>query len=121
MQTEKGTIFSFTDLGESYKFFANDPNDYIPSYWAQGMLYEREELSLLANILPSDLTILDIESNLGNHAIFFAKALKAKRVFCFEALPNCANILSINASLNNVSKKYSTFLTLRLASAISQA
>ena len=104
MQADKGTIFTFTDLGESFKFFANDPNDYVQSYWGRGVLYEREELSFLAHTLPSDLTILDVGSNLGNHAIFFAKALKAKRVVCFEALSSCANILSINASLNDVSK-----------------
>lgn len=102
MQALNGTIFSFTDLGESFRFFANDPNDYVQSYWARHVLYEREEIGFLARTLPKGLTILDIGSNLGNHAIAFAKVLKAKRVICFEALPICAEILDINASLNDV-------------------
>jgi FkbM family methyltransferase len=103
MQAMAGTIFAFTDLDESFRFFANDPDDYVQSYWGRGVLYEREELSFLAHTLPSGLVVLDIGSNLGNHAVFFAKALKAKRVVCFEALSSCANLLSINASLNDVS------------------
>jgi len=104
MQAINGTIFSFTDLGESFRFFANDPKDYVQSYWASHVLYEREEIGFLARTLPKDLTVLDIGSNLGNHAIAFAKVLKAKRVICFEALPICADILSINASLNDANK-----------------
>lgn len=102
MQALSGTIFSFTDLGEAFRFFANDPEDYVQSYWARSVLYEREELGFLAQILPKGLTILDIGSNLGNHAIAFAKVLKAKQVVCFEALQTCSDILGINASLNGV-------------------
>lgn len=102
MPSLSGTIFSFTDLGASFRFFANDPKDYVQSYWARNTLYEREEIDFLSQSLPKNLTILDIGSNLGNHAIAFAKILNAKRVICFEALPICADILSINASLNDV-------------------
>ena len=102
MPALNGTIFSFADLGESFRFFANDPKDYVQSYWARSIFYEREEIGFLSQALPKGLTIVDIGSNLGNHAIAFAKILKAKRVVCFEALPICAEILSINASLNDV-------------------
>ena len=84
--------------------FLTDPQDYIQQFWLRGELYEHEELEVIRSIAPAGSVCLDIGSNVGNHAIFMAKVMRASKVYCFEALSVCCELLQVNGLLNQCSE-----------------
>ena len=57
------------------------------------------------NTMKKNLVIVDAGANIGNHTIFFAKFLDAKRVYAFEPQKYVFEILSKNIKLNNLENK----------------
>jgi len=99
-----GQICKFNDFGQNFCVFLTDPQDYIQQFWLRGELYEREELEVIRGIAPAGAVCLDIGSNVGNHAIFMAKVMHASKVYCFEALSVCSELIQINGLLNQCSE-----------------
>ncbi|HEY3381300.1 MAG TPA: FkbM family methyltransferase [Vicinamibacterales bacterium] len=61
-----------------------------------GRFYESEILETLRQHFPSQRTIIDVGANIGNHATFFARVLRPKRLVCFEPVPMNFEILQRN-------------------------
>ncbi len=97
-----GEVVEIVDFQRSFRFFVADPKDLIQRCHLGGMLYETEELEIIRRFSKSGLVFYDIGANVGNHSIFMAKALGAKRVFAFEANRRTAKILRLNIALNGV-------------------
>jgi FkbM family methyltransferase len=100
VESLSGAIVNFSDFNHRFSFFVHRETDLIQSHHKRGFLYEREELSIIQKYAQGAGAFLDIGANVGNHAIFIAKVLRAPKVFVFEANPFTANILKINISLN---------------------
>lgn len=81
-------------------FFVANERDLIQKQHAAGRVYEEEELRLIARFVRSHSTIVDIGANVGNHAIYFDRVLRAARTIVFEPNPVAANVLVLNALLN---------------------
>ena len=81
--------------------FADDP---IQNALRKGQFYEERELTVLKRMLPMDATYVDIGANIGNHAVFFAKRMRAARVIVFEPNPLSLAPLMANIVLNRLER-----------------
>lgn len=58
--------------------------------------YEVEFLDYIRNNFPKQKNIIDIGSNIGNHALFFAEFIEYDKIYCFEPQIDNVNILREN-------------------------
>src|SRR3990167_10592561 len=65
---------------------------------------EKKELDFLSQFDFSELTCLDVGSNIGYWAIYLGSKLGAKEVHCFEPDPILFSILKRNIFLNKIEK-----------------
>lgn len=97
-------------------FTVTNPDDVIQSHHARGEFYEPEELEIIRRWCPPGAVFADIGSNIGNHALFAAKFLRAAKVILFEPNPAAIRILLSNLALNGVLDRCDTsFLGLGLS------
>ena len=100
-ESENIMHFSFEDQPVAFK--VPDIADFISfSICKQESFFDIKDLLVLRNIIPSNSVIVDGGANIGNHAIFFAKVLKAKKIYCFEPQKKIFNILVCNIHLNKL-------------------
>lgn len=98
----EGDFKSFSQFGESFRFYIDNPNDLIQSRHAKGRLYEAEELEIILRHFPKGGVCYDIGANVGNHAIFLAKVMGCHPVYVFEANPAAARVLKKNIDANGL-------------------
>mgnify|MGYP003956052965 CR=1 FL=1 len=77
-------------------------NPYIESMLVSGHVFEDTQLLALKKIISPGATVVDVGANIGQHTIFFAKNLKAKKVIPIEPNPSFAEIIRENVALNDV-------------------
>lgn len=66
-----------------------------------GDFYEVETLSFIRKILPPEATIVDVGANIGNHAIYFDRVCKARKVFAIEPNDDVIKDLIANTAANH--------------------
>lgn len=98
----EGVVVDFEYSGVNYRMFVSNTIDAIQRHHVGGKLYEAEELEIIARQFPPGGVFLDIGANVGNHTVFAAKALNARKVFAFEPASPQSDILAINVILNEV-------------------
>lgn len=77
--------------------------------WAEfGEIYEREELDLLAGLLPAGGTMVDIGANIGLHTIKLSQRVEGLHVFAFEPVSATIAALRRNAARNGVGERLHT-------------
>ena len=64
-------------FGEPVLFLVRDLRDYVQSQFLTGHFYAEDELRLIQQHYQGG-TFLDVGANVGNHALFAAKILKAR-------------------------------------------
>ena len=63
--------------------------------------YAKEEKQYLSNFLSSGMTVLDVGSNIGTHAVYFSNLVGAEgKVYCFEPQQTVYSVLCSNILLN---------------------
>ena len=63
--------------------------------------YAKEEKQYLSNFLSSGMTVLDVGSNIGTHAVYFSSLVGGRgKVYCFEPQQTVYSILCSNILLN---------------------
>jgi FkbM family methyltransferase len=70
----------------------------------KGNFFECDQLLQLNAVIPPQAVILDIGANIGNHAIYWATQLSARKVYAFEPVPETFRILERNVQLNGLEK-----------------
>jgi FkbM family methyltransferase len=95
----RGAVVQFLIDDVPFRFFVEDDFDVIQAHHHNGRIYEEEELAIIARHYPGG-TFVDVGGNVGNHAVYAAKALNAPRVIVFEPERLAAQICEINAALN---------------------
>jgi FkbM family methyltransferase len=91
---------SFEDKTVNFKL--TNTLDLIQNQIAKGRFFEPQELIETLSILPKFARILDIGSNIGNHALFFTICGEASEIHCFEPSQNTANTLHSNFQINKI-------------------
>lgn len=85
-------------------------NDYIQQQIIRfGTFYEFKQLKKISAYLPKNAVIIDAGANIGNHTLFFAKIIQAKKIYSFEPIPLTFNILENNIKINSVTDKVNLF------------
>jgi len=97
-----GTVVSFDYANQKFRFSVRNPNDSIQAHHFAGEFYEIEELELIADHVTDGMRFLDVGANIGNHAVYFEKVLKASRVVVIELQPQVISLLRLNAVLNGL-------------------
>ena len=95
----RGAVARFRVNDVPFRFFVEDDLDAIQAHHRSGRIYEPEELAIIGRAYRGG-TFVDVGGNVGNHAIYAAKILKAPRVIVFEPEPLAADICEINAAVN---------------------
>ncbi len=64
--------------------------------------YEHDELTKIHEFINPGMVFLDIGANVGNHSVYFAYILKARKVYSFEPVKLTASICRENIRLNGL-------------------
>lgn len=102
MTTAPTRVCKFTDFGKDFSFVVENEHDIIQRHFVKGGLYEQEELEIIRSHADQCRVFYDIGSNVGNHAMFMAKVLGARKVYAFEANGRAARLLKQNVALNDL-------------------
>jgi FkbM family methyltransferase len=94
-----GSVVRTVIEGQPVSFFELDT---IMGQNAYGYFYEIEELAIIARHFRPGSIMLDVGANIGNHTIYAAKFLGARRIVCIEPNPEAIMILRINVDLNQL-------------------
>jgi FkbM family methyltransferase len=100
---ERVVISQVDGFGVRPRFLVRDKEDWIQGHHSRGRFYAEDELELISAHYTGG-TFLDVGANVGNHSIFAATALDAKRVIACEPNPTAATILLCNIALNQLSE-----------------
>lgn len=85
-------------------FCLNMQRDPIQGAIRSGDFFEKAELEALAIYVKSGAHVLDIGSNIGNHALWFAHVMQAARVVVIEPNPLAMAPLVANVLVNRLDK-----------------
>lgn len=99
---ENEVIVDLDFAGRRAKFQLSNTLDHIQSYLANETFFEAKELIETLYILPQKPHILDVGSNIGNHAIFWSCIADASMIHCFEPVRSSAAQLRRNFELNEI-------------------
>lgn len=102
LSQHKGSVRMFAHAGQTFRFFVDNPHDSIQAHHCAGEFYEIEELELIGAHVPANARILDIGANIGNHAVYFEKILKAQKVTAIELQQRVISVLRLNVALNEL-------------------
>jgi FkbM family methyltransferase len=97
-----GSVVRAVIEGQPVSFFVTTELDTIMGQNAYGYFYEIEELAIIARHFRPGSIMLDVGANIGNHTIYAAKFLGARRIICIEPNPEAIMILRINVDLNQL-------------------
>lgn len=88
--------------GQEIFFTIKHVIDVIQRHHQKGQFYEPVEIAEMTSHFSEGATILDIGTNVGNHALWFAKFKAARRVYVFEPNPEIIEVLRSNIALNKI-------------------
>lgn len=89
-------------------FYLNMENDPVQNSLRRGEFYEAIELEQLQGFVAAQPSVLDIGANIGNHALYFATRMQAKKVVVIEPNPLALPALLANIILNNLENQIDT-------------
>jgi FkbM family methyltransferase len=82
------------------RFVIDNPKDTIQQYLMKGEFFALDELKIMKEHCCSSPNILDIGSNVGNHAVYFSKFFDANLIYVIEPIPRAYKLLLANLCLN---------------------
>jgi FkbM family methyltransferase len=92
--------FEFVFQGKSINFIVNNPRDIIQAYHSKGTVYEFNQLIRHLDLIWHASTVLDIGSNIGNHALFYGQFSRASLIYVFEPNESARSLLLQNITIN---------------------
>lgn len=95
------TVIDASINGQQIRFAVNFREDHIQRHHFRGEFYEQKELERIGQYFKGG-TLIDIGANVGNHSIYAAKFLNAKKVIAFEPGDLASTIFKCNISLNDL-------------------
>ncbi len=97
----RGIVVDTTIEKQRLKFFVANEFDVIQRMHLKGRFYEQEELDIIARYFKGGV-FADVGANVGNHALYAAKILDARKVIAFEPNPAALRILELNIVINEL-------------------
>ncbi|HRL93289.1 MAG TPA: FkbM family methyltransferase [Pseudomonas sp.] len=100
--TENEVISKINFNGKTIAFKLTNTLDLIQNHIARETFFELNELKETLAMIPKNSKILDIGSNIGNHALFFTILSESQEIHCFEPSTTNADSLQKNFEINQV-------------------
>ena len=92
--------------GGDVKMRINNPNDLIQRAHLNGHFFEADSLEKLHKLVKHpEPCVLEVGANIGNHVIWYAQNLNAKRIYPVEPNPCALKILRENISANDLDER----------------
>ena len=110
-----GTVVRATIQNRLVSFFATTELDAVMAQHDHGCFYEIEELELIAEHVRPGAVMLDVGANVGNHTLYVALFLDARKVICVEPNRQAAAILRVNVDLNRLNDRVELHLGIGLS------
>lgn len=101
--------------GREITFAIDNPQDVVQKVLVRGKVYEAHLLPSHADHIFRGCTVLDIGSNIGNHAVYYARA-GAKRVYAFEPNPRANRLLRSTVAINGLERIDLSYVDLAMGS-----
>jgi FkbM family methyltransferase len=98
----RGLIADVTLEQKTARFAITNPFDIIQAHLCHGVFFEQNELLALKSIAGAGKVIVEAGANVGNHLVFYAVHMGAKKIYPFEPDPKNAAILRNNIALNGL-------------------
>ncbi|MRG47333.1 FkbM family methyltransferase [Chitinophaga sp. SYP-B3965] len=96
-------IFTFNYEGQDIRIKVSDVRDFISfNIIRRRTFYDIADLTATRHYIQPGSVVIDAGSNIGNHAIYYAKICKAAKVLSFEPQEEIFKILQENISLNGL-------------------
>lgn len=95
-----GDINMIVDV-HGIKIKLTNKEDYLQHYLLTGNFYEERQLKRLLFRCKKGYNIIDIGTNVGNHAFYFAKFFEANTVYVFEPNQIVREVFLESVKLNN--------------------
>jgi len=87
-------------------FFLPHKGDYIQQIIiVQKSFYELTYLRMIEKYIDCTSIVIDIGSNIGNHAVYFGRIIEVKKMYLFEPCSDVFNVLRKNIYLNKLNSK----------------
>ena len=101
----RNNYFTLSDE-KDITFFLPHRGDYIQQQIIlTHSFYELDLLQKVKNDINSDSVVIDVGSNIGNHAVYFGKIASARKIYSFEPNKVAFDVLKVNIDLNGLSTK----------------
>lgn len=100
----------FIHEGQRFRFRLSNPFDPVQRHHLKGTFFELEELRFLRDRIPQSATIVDVGANCGNHAVYFSRFLRPRRLILFESNPQWLPVLRANLDFNRATEADTGFL-----------
>ncbi len=84
------------------QFEINNPFDIIQRHHCHGIFFEIKELEFLKNIVGSGKSIVEVGANIGNHLVYYAQHMGARKIYPFEPNPDAIELLTKNIEANSL-------------------
>src|SRR5688572_10575306 len=97
----RGIVVDTTIEKQRLKFFVANEFDVIQRVHLKGQFYEQEELDIIARYFEGGV-FADVGANVGNHTLYAAKILDARKVIACEPNPAALRILELNIVANGL-------------------
>lgn len=88
--------------GRNFRLPFTGRNPTLERQQLRGLFYEINELEALRSHVPTGATIIDVGANTGNHTVFFAGVMLAKRVIPIEGNPQTCDVLRQTIAANKL-------------------
>ena len=96
-------IAQVRDGERRFRFAVLDPRNTVQAALMGGRFFEHEDLAHIAAAFPPGGVFVDVGANIGNHAIYAAGCMGARRVIAFEPGALAHALLTLNLALNGLS------------------
>lgn len=92
----------FEHRGEKLRFYVFNPFDLAQRHYLKGGFAESDELAFLETWLGPGASIVDVGAYVGNHAVYFSRFLRPRRLTVFEPDPEAIDLLRRNLAANRI-------------------
>ncbi len=90
--------------GKEACFAINNPFDLIQQHHMAGIFFEMKELKSLTRVVGPERSIVEVGANVGNHLVYYAQHMRAKKIFPIEPNPDAISLLNRNIKSNNLER-----------------
>jgi FkbM family methyltransferase len=101
----RGAVAEYDIDGRRVRFFIVNELDEIQGRHRKGEFYEREELAIIARHFRGGVFV-DVGANVGNHSLYAAAFLDARKVIAFEPTEQAARVCALNMALNGFQDRF---------------